>query len=124
MSIGERLGKSLYLQNKGRVWLQPIREWVLPALGGSAALKYLGFSTTKAILLMTGVALAWEVTAIFIGWLEHKSGATRAHYEEAAKTDPYKSESLALLRDIKDASVSTRDMVETRCWVCKVANRY
>ena len=75
-----------------------MRQWILPALGGSAALKYLGVGATHAVLFMVGVAMVWEVAAVAIGWLEHRSGATRAHYQAAADTDPYRRESLELLR--------------------------
>jgi hypothetical protein len=95
-----RVGMALYLKNKGDVWLSPLQRWVLPALGGSAALKYLGFGVTRAILMMTGVALVWECAAVLIGWLEHRSGATHFHYQAAAETDAYKKESLELLRTI------------------------
>jgi hypothetical protein len=105
--LGERVGYALYLKNKGDIWLSPLQKWVLPALGGSAALKFLGLSVTKAVLVMASVALFWEAAAVLLGWLEHHIGATRSTYQAAAETDPFKSESLALLRQIRDSVASS-----------------
>jgi hypothetical protein len=111
MNLGPRLGLAVYYKNKGEVWLAPVRQWILPALGGSAALKYLGLRSSEAVALMVGVALVWEVAAVLIGWLEHRTGATRAHYQAAADTDPFRRESLELLRDIKASHEATFNLV-------------
>ena len=102
MTFGERLGRLQYLRGKGSVTLEILRPWVLPALGGGAALKYLGLSTPWALGVMVGLGVVMEAGAVVLGWIEYRSGATRAHYKLAGETDPFRSEQLALLREIRD----------------------
>lgn len=106
MRIAAWAGRISYWRGKGAVWLELIRPWVLPALGGGAALKYLGVPTGRAVAAMVAVAVVTEAAAILLGWLEHRSGATAEHYRQAAETDPYKADSLALTREL---------LAEVRC---------
>ena len=103
------VGRAAYRRGKGAVWLEPVRAWILPALGGGAALKYLGLPADVALLLMVGVAIVWEGAAIGLGWLEHRMGATAEHYKAAASTDFFKSESLRLSGDILKELRALRD---------------
>lgn len=84
----------MYWRNKGIVYIEMVRPWLLPILGGGAALKYLGLDPVTALLVMLAVGVASEALAVVLGWLEHRSGATEEHYRQAALTDPYKTESL------------------------------
>lgn len=104
------IGRAAYWRGKGTVWLEAVRPIVLMALGGGAALKYLtGLPTRWVLGIMIVMALASEVAAVLLGWLEHRSGATEEHYRQAAETDPYKAQSLALLREIRDSLRSPDD---------------
>ena len=111
MNWPEAIGKAGYVRHKGMIYLEPVRQWVLPALLGSASLKFLGVSPRWAVGIMLALGVVWEVAAFMLGWWEHRSGASRAHYQAAADTDPYRSSSLALLREIKEATTSTHDLV-------------
>jgi hypothetical protein len=102
VKAGKRLGALNYYRAKGAVWLELIRPWILPALGGGAALKYLGLSSSKALGFMVAIAVVTEGIAVLVGWLEYRSGATAEHYRMARDSDPYKYESLSLLREIRD----------------------
>lgn len=102
MKLGQFIGRVAFYRGKGNVWLDAARPWILPIFGGGVALKYLGLSSRWAITTMIGVALASEVMAVLLGWLERRSGATAANYELAKVTDPYKLESLKLLQEIRD----------------------
>lgn len=122
--IGRWIGRGVYYKNKGEIWLNPLQRWVLPALGGSAALKYLGVSATSAILVMTGVALLWEVAAVLIGWFEHRSGATESHYDKAASTDPFRRGSLEKLERVAAASEQIRaELGEIRFLLVQIEGR-
>ena len=96
------VGRAIYRHNKGSVYVQPLKGWLLTALGGSAALKYLGLDGGMAVGLMLAIAVVTEGLAVTFGWLEHRIGATAEHYKTAAETDIYKRESLELLREIRD----------------------
>src|SRR3990167_5844155 len=95
MKAAKIVGRVGFYRGKGAVWLEVIRPWLLPVLGGGAALKYLGLSATWAIGAMVVFGLVMESAAVLIGWLEHRSGATEEHYRTAALVDPYKSGALA-----------------------------
>lgn len=101
---GPRLGRAQYLRQKGMVYLEIVRPVIILALGGGAALKYLtGLPTRWVVIIMVALAVGSEILAVILGWLEHRSGATEAHFQLAADTDPYKRQSLELLSEIRDA---------------------
>ena len=101
--LATAIGLGAYYRAKGAIWLDTVQPIVMLALGGGAALKYLtGLPTRWVIGIMVTLAVGREVGAVLLGWLEHRSGATEAHYQAAAQTDPYRRESLALLREIRD----------------------
>lgn len=95
---GQYVGRLFYFRHKGDAWLNVFRAWLLPVMGSAGITAYLGWPAWVAVVFWVGFALAAEVAAVAIGWWEHRSGATEAHYGLAAQTDPYKSESLRLLR--------------------------
>jgi len=102
MKAGEFLGRLWFYRMKGMAYIEAARQWVLPVMGGTAAAKYLGMPLRYAIPAWIGLALVAECTAILLGWLERRSGATAANYGLSKVTDPYKTESLAELRAIKE----------------------
>lgn len=99
MKLGETLGRLWFYRQKGALYLEMMRQWILPVMGASAASKYLGFSLTRSILFWVGLALLSETAAVLLGWLERRSGATRAHYDLAKQTDPYKVDALQHAKD-------------------------
>lgn len=112
--IGRLVGSYAYRRGKGQIWLEMLRAWILPALGGSAALKYLGVQGRWAIVAMVGIALTCEALALLIGWLEHRSGATEQHYREAAETDVFKRESLRLQAECLTETRRLREILAKR----------
>ena len=94
--IGGALGRLWFYRGNGMLYVEAVRQWILPIMGASAASKYLGFSLKYSLLAWIGLAVAVELTAVCIGWLERRSGATAANYDLAKTTDPFKVESLRL----------------------------
>ena len=103
MKAGELIGRLWFYRGKGMLYIEAARQWVLPVMGGTAAAKYLGMPLKYAIPAWIGLALVAECTAVLLGWLERRSGATAANYDLSKMTDPYKLESLAELRAIRKA---------------------
>lgn len=96
MRLGELLGRLWFYRAKGMLYIEAARQWVLPLMGGTAAAKYLGMPLRYAIPAWIGLAIVAECCAVLFGWLERRSGATRANYGLSRDTDPWKTESLAL----------------------------
>ena len=99
MKVGETIGRVWFYRAKGMLYLEAVRQWILPVMGASAASKYLGFSLTQSIIFWVGLAVMSETAAVLIGWLERRSGATSANYELAKMTDPFKIEALKHARE-------------------------
>ena len=102
MKLGELVGRLWFYRGKGMLYIEACRQWILPVMGGTAAAKYLGMPLKYAIPAWICVAVVAECTAVLLGWLERRSGATSANYDLAKLTDPYKAESLAELRQIRE----------------------
>lgn len=102
-SAGDLLGRVAFYRSRGNGWLEALKPVALAALAGGSAVKYLtGWETRWAVGIMVAAAIFWQVAAVLLGWLERRTGATEAHYRAATQTDPYRSESLSLLREIRD----------------------
>ena len=96
MRVGEALGRVWFYRGKGSLYLEAVRQWILPIMGATAATKYLGLPLRWSIAAWILFAVVAEGLAIGLGWLERRSGATAANYELARSTDPFKVESLRL----------------------------
>ena len=99
---GEVAGRIWFYRAKGSLYLEAVRQWILPVMGATAATKYFGLPLKLSFAARVAFALLAEVAALILGWLERRSGATAANYEVAKLTDPYKVESLALMREQVD----------------------
>ena len=99
---GELIGRIWFYRAKGMLYIEAARQWVIPIMGGTAAAKYLGMPLKWAIPAWICLAILAECTAVLLGWLERRSGATAANYGLAQVTDPYKTESIAELRRIRE----------------------
>lgn len=108
MSFGERLGRLWFYRGKGMLYVEAVRQWILPLMGATAATKYLGWQLRYAIPAWIVFALVAETTAVVIGWLERRSGATAANYDLAKTTDPFKVESLRLAAETAKETRQTR----------------
>ena len=96
MRLGETLGRVWFYRAKGALYVEVVRQWILPIMGATAATKYLGWQLRYAIPAWILFALCAEAAAVLIGWFERRSGATAANYDLAKQTDPWKVESLRL----------------------------
>ena len=96
------LGHIQFYRGKGAPWIEVFRPWIVPMVFSGAGAKYLGLQTRWAVLLAVALPVLTEVLAVLLGRWEHRVGATEAHYRLASEVDPYKAESLALLREIRD----------------------
>lgn len=103
MTWGTRAGRAWYWRMKGSRATDVVRAWALPVASVAIGGKFLGMQSRWAVLAAIGLAVVVELSAVLIGWWEHRSGATAAEYDLAKLTDSYKLESLALLREIRDA---------------------
>lgn len=102
MKLGETIGRLWFFRQKGALYLEMLRQWILPIMGASAASKYLGFSLGHSIAFWLSVALISETAAVVLGWIEMRSGATRANYDLAKTTDPFKVDALTYAKRTAD----------------------
>lgn len=95
------IGRIGFFRGKGSVWIDILRQWMLPVLGGGASLKYVfrDLEPWQAIALTVSVAVISEVASTIIGWAEFTSGATEEHYRMALESDPHRRDSLILLEE-------------------------
>ena len=115
MKIGETLGRLWWYRGKGMLYLEAVRQWILPIMGASAASKYLGFSLTFSLALWISIAALAETAAVVIGWLERRSGATASNYGLAKDTDPFKVESLRLAAETAKEARAIRLLAAELC---------
>ena len=48
MKTGEALGRLWFYRGKGSLYLEAVRQWILPIMGATAATKYLGLPPTRS----------------------------------------------------------------------------
>ena len=115
MRVGETLGRLWFYRGKGTLYLEAVRQWILPIMGASALSKYLGFSFKYSVLLWIGIALCAETAVVFLGWFERRSGATASNYGLARDTDPFKRESLRLAAETAKEARAIRVLAAELC---------
>jgi len=108
MKFGETCGRLWFYRGKGMLYVEAVRQWILPIMGATAATKYLGWQLRYAIPAWILFAILAETTAVLIGWLERRSGATAANYDLAKVTDPFKVDSLRLAAETARETRQTR----------------
>lgn len=98
--IGNTLGRILLWRTRGREYLELLRAWVVPVMGTAGVSKYLGLQSRWAIVVGIAIPVGLEALAMVFGWLDVRSGAGRAHQAQLNTLDPYKDETIRLLRKI------------------------
>lgn len=103
MAWGERLGRLEFLRGRGDPIVEMARRWFLVAMGASATGRFV-FDLTRewSAALLVLIPLVGEGATILIGVLMARWGIVQGMYASARDLDPYKAESLALLREIRD----------------------
>lgn len=114
MNLARRAGRLTFFKNKGNPWIEMLRQWMLPVLGGGASLKYVfrDLEPWQAIAATVSIAVVSEIAAAFIGWAEYASGATEEHYRMATKSDPHRRDSLRLLEEQRILLEELRGLLE------------
>ena len=115
MRIGEAIGRLWFYRGKGSLYLEAVRQWILPIMGATAATKYLGLPLRWSIAAWVIFAVVAEMLAILLGWLERRSGATAANYDLARSTDPFKVESLRLAAETAKEARAIRVLAAELC---------
>ena len=98
--LGNALGRLLLWRTRGREYLELLRAWIVPVSGVAGVSKYLGIQSRWALVAGIGLPVLIEVASMVLGWLDVRSGAGRAHQAQLNTLDPWKSETLRLLRKI------------------------
>ena len=98
--IGNALGRLLLWRTRGREYLELLRAWIVPVSGVAGVSKYLGLQSRWALVAGIGLPVLIEVMSMVFGWFDVRSGAGRAHQAQLNTLDPYKDETLRLLRKI------------------------
>lgn len=102
MTWGARLGRLDFLRQRGLPWIEMLRGWLLVAMGASATSRFVfDLDRTWALVLLVVVPIMGEAAALLLGIVMARKGVISAHYGAARDLDPYRTEHLALLREIR-----------------------
>lgn len=104
MNWAARLGRFQFYRGKGQQWIEIVRGWVAPAALSGGFTKYIGFQSRWAIAAALLLPLVVETAGVLLGRWLYRRGGVRADYQLARDADPFKTESLALLAEIRDAA--------------------
>lgn len=107
-----RLGRIQFYRHRGEFWTNLIRGWVAPAAFGGGLLKYLGVQSRWSIAFAIALPMVVETVGVLLGRWLYRHGGVAADYHLALSADPYKTESIALLTEIRDAVRSARGQKE------------
>lgn len=115
MRVGEIVGRLWFYRGKGMLYVEAVRQWILPVMGATAATKYLGLPLRWSILAWLIFVILAEAVAVLLGWLERRSGATAANYDLARMTDPFKLDSLRLAAETAKEARAIRMLAVELC---------
>lgn len=101
-SLSAAAGRLQYLRAKGAFWVELVRSWVMPGAAAGAFAKYLGVGGRWAVAVAVIVPVVVEVLGFLMGRFLYRHGGVRADYKMAYDADPYKTESIAELRRIRE----------------------
>jgi len=102
--LGAHVGRYLFLRNRGREYAEIAKGWMTPVAAVTAAAKYLGLDAPAAMGVGLAVPVVVETLALAIGWWDVRHGGLERQTQLVNEQDPYKVESLALLRKIARSS--------------------
>ena len=75
---------------------------LLAAMGAAATSRFVfDLDRTWALVLLVVVPVAGEAAALLLGIVMARKGVIQSHYATASQMDPYRTEHLALLREIR-----------------------
>ena len=100
--ISAAAGRLQYLRGKGAFWVELVRSWVMPGAAAGAFAKYLGVGGRWAVAVAVIVPVVVEILGFLIGRFLYRHGGVQADYRMAYDADPYKTESIAELRRIRE----------------------
>ena len=107
VAFGARLGRLNFLRERGLPWVEMLRSWLLVAMGASATGRYVfDLSPRWSAVLLIVVPIVGEASALVLGIVMARTGVIQAHYRAAQELDPYRAETLKLLREIRDMMMS------------------
>ncbi len=102
--LGAHLGRFLFYRNRGGEYSQLAKGWVTPIGVVAAAAKYLGLDGWQAAAIGLAVPVLIEGLALGAGWLDIRLGGARRQMALANVQDPWKVETLDLLRALERRS--------------------
>lgn len=109
MTWGARVGRLNFLRERGLPWVEMLRSWLLVAMGASATGRFVfDLSPRWSAILLIVVPIVGEAGALILGIVMARTGVIQAHYRAAQELDPYRADTLRLLREIRDVVVRTR----------------
>ena len=96
----ERVGRLLFFRERGRVYGEMFRGWIVPMSAASGAGKYLGLSTEWAIGIGLMLPVAFELTALLVGWFDWRKGVAESYTHTSASVNPYIVRQVELLETL------------------------
>lgn len=98
--IADTLGRARYFQILGRDYADVVRGSMTSAAIVTAGAGWLGLSKPLSIVIGAATIPAWVALSILLGWGVWKWRVLHATLTAEYRNDPYRSESLDLLREI------------------------
>ena len=100
--IAGGLGRWQFLRGKSAIYVEALRSWIMPASAVGAYVLYLTGSRRWSVIAAALVPIIGEGLGYILGRFLFNHGGVEAEYQMALDRDPYKRESLAELKRIRE----------------------
>jgi hypothetical protein len=101
--LAEAAGRFQHLRSKGAFWVELVRTWIMPGAAIGAYALYLGLPKWVSITAAVAGPVMIEVAGTLIARFLYDHGGQEADYQMAYEKDPFKKDSVAELRRIREA---------------------
>lgn len=96
-------GRFQHLRGKGAFWVELVRTWIMPGAAIGAYVLYLGLPKWVSVTAAIVGPVVIEVIGTKIAKVLYTHGGQEEDYRMAYEKDPFKKDSVAELRRIREA---------------------
>ena len=97
------IGRADFYRNKGDVWVEMLRRWLLIGMGASATGKFVfNLSDHWNVAALIAIPILGEFMAVIVGWWLSRSGSVTSHYQLAHNLDPSRHLPVERLEEVRD----------------------
>ena len=96
----ETVGRVLFFRERGRVYGEVFRGWIVPVSAASGVGKYLGLSVEWAVGLGLLIPVLFEGLTLIVGWFDWRKGVAESYTHTSASVNPYVTRQIELLEEL------------------------